>query len=106
MTIEGPLGASILLLLLGAVLLALANIRRGRKEGEGMTGFSTLMLIFVVGWLSAEILMAVSQQPVKHVFHFAHLVILVIFAVVLTLRWRWAVREAVRLLTAGERPAK
>jgi SNF family Na+-dependent transporter len=96
MAIEQTIGILTFSLLLGAALTSLFHVLKRLKEGKKVANDFTIVLsIFIVGWLSTEMMTALSGGAYKQIADFAHLFILVAFAVVLTTRWRWAMREAI-----------
>jgi len=83
--------------MLGAVisLLLVDLLLRIRERKRIKTDFTLLISIFVVGWLFTEILATLGSVP-RFVSRFAHLSVLLAFALALTLRWNWALKEAMR----------
>lgn len=97
MLVEDVIEPLIVLLLLGVIVTLLVDIiGRLRERKKIVSDFATLISIFIVGWLSTELVEKLSLSPHEQIFDFAHLLVLVGFAGALTLRWKWAVRQAIR----------
>lgn len=62
-----------------------------------MNDFTIVLSIFIVGWLSTELIVAVGGGSLRKLVEVAHLLVLVTFASVLSRRWRWAIEEATKL---------
>ncbi|MFQ5838139.1 MAG: hypothetical protein ACE5HJ_05085 [Thermoplasmata archaeon] len=73
------------------LLLIVAKVRRGsRIRGD----FTLLLWSFVVGWLGAEILDLLSPAYLDLLAEVIHFLVILLFSIVLGLRWRWAIRAA------------
>lgn len=99
MAVEEILGALTFFLLLGAALTSLIHVLTRLKEGKRvMSDFTIVISIFIVGWLSTELMAALSRGSLRQVVDSAHLLVLVAFALALSQRWRWAIKEATESL--------
>src|SRR3989304_2216572 len=98
MAAEEILGVLTFLLLLGAALTSLSHVLSRLKEGKRLADdFTVLISIFIVGWLSTEMVAALSAGSFRQAIDVAHLFVLVAFAVALTLRWKGSLRQASEL---------
>lgn len=95
MALEEFLSVATFLLLLGASLTSLTHILRLVAKGKQIRNdFTVVISIFILGWFSMEMFTALSQGYLRDMVHLTHFLVLAAFAVVLTLRWRWALKEA------------
>lgn len=99
MAVEEVLRVLTLPLLLGATLTSLMHVVRQTKEGKRVINdFTTLISVFIMAWLSMEMLAMLGRGLAEQVVDFVHFLVVVTFAIMLTLRWRWAIREVTKPL--------
>ncbi len=75
------------------LILIVGKVLRGSKI---LGDFTFLFSAFMAGWLAAEVVAAVvppSNGLPAEALHFA---VVLLFALVLALRWRWAIRMALQ----------
>ena len=88
----------ILILLLGATIISAINVfMHVLKVKKIKNDFSLLISIFIIGWLLSEALLKLGNEFVNSIADYIHVIILSVFAIMLTIRYRWAIREAKRL---------
>ena len=88
----------ILILLLGATIVSAINVfMHVLKVKKIKNDFSLLISIFIIGWFLSEVLLLSGNEFVDSISGYIHVIIIAAFAIMLTIRYRWAVREAKRL---------
>ncbi len=81
--------ASQLLFLASGIFLA--QIIMQTKKGDRLSeSFGLWMVVFMLAWSVSEVIEDAIPMPAGDPLRYAHLVVMSSFAVVLTLRWRWA----------------
>lgn len=84
-----------LLAIAGAMTLFLGLIAAKVVRGSRIRGdFALLFSAFMAGWLAAEILAVLAPPASDLVVEGLHFGVILLFAVFLGLRWRWAFRRA------------
>jgi uncharacterized membrane protein YqaE (UPF0057 family) len=84
--------ATLILLILSIVTLMLGVIiRRGPRATKD---FVLLMLLFLIGWFSTDLLSLFAVQEIQSTISLSYTLILVGFVLLLVRRWRWAAKEA------------
>jgi len=88
----------ILILLLGATIVSAINVfMHVLKVKKIKNDFSLLISLFIIGWFLSEVLLLSGNEFVDSISGYIHVIIIAAFAIMLTIRYRWAVREAKRL---------
>lgn len=81
--------ASELLFLASGIFLA--HIIMEVKKGDRLSGnFGLWMMVFMLAWSVSEVIEDALALPAGDPLHYLHFVVMSSFAVVVTLRWRWA----------------
>ena len=88
----------ILILLLGATIVSAINVfMHVLKVKKIKNDFSLLISRGRRGWFLSEVLLLSGNEFVDSISGYIHVIIIAAFAIMLTIRYRWAVREAKRL---------
>lgn len=74
-----------------AFVIFLAETIMQSKRREKITkSFSLLMMVFILGWSVTELFEETAGPELQATSEYVHLLVMVLFAAVITLRWRRA----------------
>lgn len=97
MSIEMVLSYITMNILLTAFILSSINVVLNLKRGIGITkDFNSLLLVLISGWLPSEVLDNIVGAELSYISGTYHLLMMIIISTMLTIRWRWAVKEAMK----------
>lgn len=82
-----PLGVS-------ALVFLYHTLKNRSAHRSILSNFNLLMSFFMGGWFITELFEVVAPPPIQEESHYLHFAIMVIFALGITWRWRWANRSS------------
>ncbi len=86
-------------ILVSAFILSAINILVNLKQGTKISkDFNSLLLLLTLGWMPSEVISDLIDNSSVTIPSMYHLLITIIISLILTLRWKWAIKEAMNRL--------
>ena len=76
------------LLILAALILVFQVIRQWRAGELSAWGFSTVLLVMLIGWMVTEVVKDATGAGIGQFGQATHFVVMILFAVIMTLQLR------------------